>query len=492
MSLFQNLLDYDTWYNNINTQKVFINDILSNEMMLEDLLMDKIEESSDVLMYPYCKCGKLIGKSNEGILCKSCGFVCEEKFTNLNPILWLKSPSPEYKFCNVTIWIMINNIFHNKFNSSKFDIILYLCGTTLDTKVHSLKDGKKTIKENRLVILNNTIRDCMNGVRTYNNFFNNITNILEYWKPYFKDKVETIDKIIYLINNNKILSDVMPILNSRFIVQEARGKSKVVVLSFSGILTPFIAWNKINKNPTKVEKYFPTVMSKLAGVYVNIFSEYIGSKSGVLRKHMYSGRSHFTMRAVAMSHNDVHDYNEIHLGYPLIVITYKPHLYNKLYKRGYKHKEIVKMLNNVFMFNEVVFECINELIAETPYKGLPCIINRNPSLKQGSSQLVYITKVIPDALTITVSILIAKTMNLDFDGDQLNIIPLLDNKMAEIAKTLEPHFNILPTRMLGQVEKALNIGSSAEIIIANYLLDNSKDDVSNCISNEMETFKPQL
>lgn len=485
MSLFQTVLDYDDWYNEITTQKVFLNDVLNNDILLEDLLMHKIEESSEVLMYPYCKCGTLVGKYNEGILCKNCGFVCEEKFTNLNPVLWIKTPNPEYKFMNLAIWIMINNIFHNKFNSNKFDVILYLCGNTLDNKIHMLNDKK----QNKIAILNNTIRECLNGNRSYGNFINKIIDILEYWKLYFKDKINNINDIIYLIQNNKILSEVLPIINSKFIIQESSYKTKSIILKFGGILKPFVTWNKIIKNPSKIEKYFPTVVSKIAGIYHDIFDEYISSKSGILRKHMYSTRSHFTMRAVAVSHTEPTNYNEIHLGYPLVVITYKLHLYNKLYRRGYKHKDIVKLLNNVFIFNEVVYECINELIAESPYKGLPCIINRNPSLKQGSSQLVYITKVLPDRLTVSLSVLIVKTMNLDFDGDQLNIIPLLDNKMAEIAKKLEPFYNILPTRMLGQVEKALNIGSSAEIIIANWLLDKEKGDTSNCISNEMETFE---
>ena len=63
---------------------------------------------------------------------------------------------------------------------------------------------------------------------------------------------------------------------------------------------------------------------------------------------------------------------------------------------------------------------------------------------QGSSQRVRITKVKTDPSdnTISFGILIVKAPNADFDGDALNLILLLDEKMANLTKTLEPHHNI--------------------------------------------------
>ena len=57
---------------------------------------------------------------------------------------------------------------------------------------------------------------------------------------------------------------------------------------------------------------------------------------------------------------------------------------------------------------------MKELIAESPYKGLPCCFNRNPTLLRGSIQQLYITKIKSDDIndnTISLSVMILSAYN---------------------------------------------------------------------------------
>ena len=57
---------------------------------------------------------------------------------------------------------------------------------------------------------------------------------------------------------------------------------------------------------------------------------------------------------------------------------------------------------------------MKELIAESPYKGLPCCFNRNPTLLRGSIQQLYITKIKSDDIndnTISLSVMILASYN---------------------------------------------------------------------------------
>lgn len=71
-------------------------------------------------------------------------------------------------------------------------------------------------------------------------------------------------------------------------------------------------------------------------------------------------------------------------------------------------------------------------------------MDNKPSLLQGSAQTVYINKVKNNVhdKTVSMSILIVKAPNADFDGDALNFSIAIDNEMAKHIDSLEPHNNV--------------------------------------------------
>ena len=64
-----------------------------------------------------------------------------------------------------------------------------------------------------------------------------------------------------------------------------------------------------------------------------------------------------------------------------------------------------------------------DFITSRPDKGMPCLFHRNPSLLSGSSEYLRITKIKRDTgdNTISLSTLVVKAPNGDFDGDALKV-----------------------------------------------------------------------
>ena len=91
---------------------------------------------------------------------------------------------------------------------------------------------------------------------------------------------------------------------------------------------------------------------------------------------------------------------------------------------------------------------------------------------QGSSQLVYITKVKKNVYDFTTSIplVICTAPNADIDGDELNFYILQDNLMANEAKTLSPHYTITDFKAGPlEINDNLSIMKPATATISNYL-----------------------
>ena len=100
--------------------------------------------------------------------------------------------------------------------------------------------------------------------------------------------------------------------------------------------------------------------------------------------------------------------------------VFRPHLLNKLIKRGYSYKNASNLLYRaVKKYEPVVDELLQEIIKESSDpRGIPVLIQRNPSLKQGSVVLVYICKfgIVPEEGVIGFSPLSVKLGNGDYDG----------------------------------------------------------------------------
>ena len=96
-------------------------------------------------------------------------------------------------------------------------------------------------------------------------------------------------------------------------------------------------------------------------------------------------------RSVITSITGPWDYNAIMVPWGVGLTMFRLHLVNKLMRQGLSlNKALGFLINHTGKYNPLLDNLLQELIDEAPDGKIWCTIQRNPSLKQGSMQLVYI------------------------------------------------------------------------------------------------------
>jgi hypothetical protein len=135
------------------------------------------------------------------------------------------------------------------------------------------------------------------------------------------------------------------------------------------------------------------------------------------------------------------------------------HLLNKLLRAPWKlspREANFKIRAATFTYDPDLDQLFKEIIAESPELGLVCIFQRNPSLEKNSAQRLRITKVKTDPRdpTISLSILVVRGFNADFDGDAMNLVLALDNASALAWMALAPHTSMIDINQSRKLSQA--------------------------------------
>ena len=148
----------------------------------------------------------------------------------------------------------------------------------------------------------------------------------------------------------------------------------------------------------------------------NIMSCKLLKKPGFIRKQLLGARLHCTGRAVIVPIAGAHDADEVHLPWLEGIQLYNLEIMNVLMNRYHMTlPEALKRLTWSFAkFDPEIHKIMMTLIDECPYKGLPLIVGRNPSLRLGAMFLLYNTQIKTEYedVTLAISPLIAKGPNL--------------------------------------------------------------------------------
>lgn len=134
---------------------------------------------------------------------------------------------------------------------------------------------------------------------------------------------------------------------------------------------------------------------------------------------MLGSRTNFSGRAVITSITRPHNYNEIELPWGMGLAMFREHLLNKLGKLGMtKRAAIALIYAHIEKFDQRLHDLLTEIIVEHKERKIPLLLNRNPSLLQGSILSLFIPtiKKSPRDRTIGLSILVCRSLGADFDG----------------------------------------------------------------------------
>lgn len=469
MAITQSLYAMDVYFKKCTGPKVILN-------TLNPLALDDIELVNNSLMTTYntdilstvpsCDCSYLTGRFYLDKVCPDCGSTVTEVHKKVDPLMWLETLDNSIYFINPVYYLMLRYM--------------------LDKKIDYLR-WMADPKYNPPIELPNFmygVREILGEERSYQNMINKMADIIHYLQNHSKFKdLESQEKLSILLDmwkqqKSKIFSRYLPIVNKKLFVMENTTKGKFINLAVADVMDVIMTWIKVSNDekPTlkKQQQNTILVLHKLSALYYNYLDKYIVKKIGAFRKHVFGARSAFTFRSVITSIPGPHCYDEIRVPWSIGVTAFRPHILNKLLKRGYTYKECNRLLfRAVKKYIDVIAEILQELIDESPEGKLWVLAQRNPSLLQGSSQMVWISEFKKDItdLTISISPLIIKAPNGDFDGDELNFVILLDDLLYQEYKTLKPYYNIPDMTKPFTVCGNLTLLSPANSIMSNYLLD---------------------
>lgn len=417
MAITQIFLNLDTLFRTTPGPKIIVNDLdyfsLTDNEKITQHLMTVYNNVDVISIKPQCDCGEISGAYNIGRICNQCSTECKDPEFNLDPIIWVKSIDPKLKFLNPTFWNMLSNML-----DTKVDYIRWLTDSKYNPRGLKVPSHILTLK-----------KDYLDDKRDYYNTMANIDKIINFISmlPKYKahNKQEQLTHLLKIYHDNKdiLFSDVLPIVNKKLLVMENTTKGRFTNMVAADVIDVVKQWMKLcsDDNPSEKDKSNATgcLVSKLAHIYLKYFNDYLIRKEGVIRKQIYGFKSHFTCRFVIRAIPDKHDRRELHMPWVAGCICFRPHILNKLVKRGYKRLDAFKKVYAaVKKYDPVVDEILQELITDSPHLGIPVLANRNPSLAKGSILLMYITKFNKDPLDYScgISHLIIDIFNGDYDG----------------------------------------------------------------------------
>ncbi len=467
MPVFQELTDFTDMLLKLKESPIIINDLINVDKDEKEIIKNTImsKYSSDMMsILPSCQCGETKGEYSIGISCPICGTQVKPVLNDdIEPLIWFRKPNGVAPLINPMVWIMLSN----RFTRSGFNIIQWICDTTYRPVVRQPPILEKIMST---------------GItRGYNNFYEKFDDYIEILfnvKEFVLKKKQT-DYLYRLIkeNRNKIFSDYIPLPNKVFLILEKTDVGMyvdpIVTKATDAILMITSIDSAIMEHSVRVkENRTSKAISMLGDFYSDFFRSVLSGKPGQFRKHIFGTRTNFNFRAVISSITDRHNYDEIYVPWSIGITAFRPHLVNKLLRKGYDlNSAIGLLLGHVEKYHPMLDALLQELIIECPYKGLVCIEQRNPTMLSGSAQTKYITlfKTDPADHTVSTSILTVKAPNSDFDGDALNFSISLDNTMAAMWLNLEPHNNVFVAQEPRKISSNISIPKPVIASISNWL-----------------------
>lgn len=433
MGVYAEIVDYNEDFIRLASEPKFINDVDDSPTEKDKIKKEVFtsHESDCLTNISMCDCGRLTGDGNIGIKCPNCLTVVTPSSTDLQPRIWMRSPDGVEKMINPVFWSMLVKRFKKGGNFSLMHWITmpsYVAEGNFPVYWQSVIDAKFKRGYNNFVQNFDTIMD----------FFFNLKGIRK------RGKVDPLYQLI-LNERHKVFSNQIPLVNRTMLVIEntnlGRFLDNTMFVAIDAI-TGMIGIDAPGCVLTQRQREERTIKSidMLSEYYVGVYEKMFSPKEGVFRKQVYGGRTDFSSRCVISSLTGPHQYDEIRIPWGVGIGMLRTHLVGKLLKRGYTPISALTLLYSAFDTDDqevadLVGTLFDELIDEsdcsalypddpTRQKGIPVMMERNPTLGLGSIQLFRITQIKKNRndKTMSIPILNIASFNADFDGEWLAIV----------------------------------------------------------------------
>lgn len=410
MGVCATLIDFDDEFSKLKIPPVILNDVPDNTVDDKEAVNNNIftKYTSDLLSnIPQCECGNITGEYNRGIICSECGTSVKAPIGDLESFVWVRAPEGVTSLINPAAWMMLTKFFSKKNARGSFNIIRYIADPTY--KSETITPAYVGVVEERGI--------NKRGINYFIQNFDNITEILFSLPEFEKDQ----KIIIEFINRYRavLFPRYLPLPNKALLVIEENASGTWVDPTLIGGIDAIRTLVSIddpllNHSQRVKENRAIKCIDRLSDFYMETYQSTLAKKEGVFRKNLFGWRMHFSFRAVISSITEPHQYDQIHIPWSVAINVLELHLVNKLTKLGMSPNKIKSYLYaHTNKYSEVLDRIFKELINESPFGGIHCVMVRHPSLERGSCQALKIAsvKTDPNDNTIGMSILIVKAYN---------------------------------------------------------------------------------
>lgn len=461
MGVHTEMVDFDEEFMQLDIEPIVVNnyntsipeekEALDRHLFTHYQGTDVIEEAAS------CDCGHTTKVYNIGVVCDVCNTTVQSTTDRpIESMLWIKAPEGVKALISPEAWMVLEPAMRVR----EFNILEFLTNTDYRYDINRINSKETRRKINKL--LANKIP------RGWNNFIEKFDEIMEFlFNASVIDSNKTNKKELWRFvqeNKHRFFPQHLPIPSKICFVVESTTSGvyidKPLGLAMDAVLTiASIRSSPVPYKPAVIQNRVAKSVRELTKFYYEYTRSRLAKKPGMFRRHVFGSRLHFSGRAVITSISDPHVGDELHIPWGMATQLFKYHLANKLLKRGYSANGALEFIyTNVLKYNPILDELFQELIQEAPDGGPSCVFQRNPTLQRGSTQQFRITLVKPDVAdnTVSMSVINLRAPNADFDGDQLNMILILDNELRKATERLAPHLWVLspdnPRQIAGNLE----------------------------------------
>lgn len=419
--MHQELVDFDEMFASLKTPPLIANDfdIRSKEgkERFQSMLMTEYEGDFTSLV-PRCRCNYLKSGKDYGLTCERCGTKClDDVEREIESTMWLRPPTGVKKFVHPAVW----RILSRWLNVKNVSILHYMCDPLLKVPEHiawvekytasGLPRGMNAFYENFDEMIDFAIRIVPNRTRAQR------TEMMQFVKysrdRIFCDYLPIPNQVAFIVEKNDYgrfadidgMTEALNAILDVVSVEDRRGDGLVAK----------------KHSLSRKEQVTARALNDLTSYYRYFVAEICGEKEGVWRQQIFGTMMHFTARGVITSISEPHHYQECHLPWSMSVQLFRAHLLGKLLngsstRRQMSYNQAHRLLTHaVSNYVPLIDELFQELIRESPHRGIAITLQRNPSLMRGSAQLLYVTKVMTEVAcnTIRLSVLILTQFNAD-------------------------------------------------------------------------------
>lgn len=384
------IIDLDNLFSRTSNTIVF-NDVMLDRTPEEvvDILCDISNDKSDSVAT--CQCEATSGNYYTGMKCRVCGTICQSNlFGEIRNDSWLEIPASIKGVLNPQVFRILSDWLGNTNHQPILKQIL-----NMQLPVEPIPNSPFFTGQG------------------FNWFYDNFDAVISFYlsshpimpkrnlAPVIKLFLETTGKAIWCTKLPILSKLIQPISRVNKDVRYADPDIENLMKAIFTLRSVLLAEKMMKFSADHVDRNFFSVYNEFLMYTNNILVHKLPKKPSILRKHVFGSRTHCSGRSVAIPIAGPHDADEMYLPWKLGIKMYEYHILSILVNKYNMpaFKAFNRIMNAINIYDHDIDLIMQSLIADCPYKGLPILMNRNPSLRIANIQLLYVTKIKP-ALTV--------------------------------------------------------------------------------------------